>query len=92
MFFALDTTGHTITRYQWVLLPMPPAVIARVNLFGENEPSILAFTNRHGREIGDHPHDYEPSSFNALCNILTHVLLFEFITTDLLKMSGVATA
>ena len=31
-------------------------------------------------------------SFNASCNILTHVLLFEFITTDLLKMSGVATA
>ena len=31
MFFALDT-GHSITRHQWVLLPMPPAVIARVNL------------------------------------------------------------
>jgi hypothetical protein len=43
---------------------MPPAVIARVNLFGKNEPSILTFTNRHGREIGDHPQDYEP---NVLC-------------------------
>ena len=31
-------------------------------------------------------------SFNASYNILTHVLLFEFITTDLLKMSGMATA
>ena len=60
MFFALDT-GHTITRHQWVLLPMPPAVIARVNLFGKDEPSILTFTDRHGREIGDHPQDYEPS-------------------------------
>jgi hypothetical protein len=27
----------------------------------KNEPSILTFTNRHGREIGDHPQDYEPS-------------------------------
>ena len=34
LFFALDT-GHSITRHQWVLLPMPSAVIARVNLFGK---------------------------------------------------------
>ncbi len=51
MFFVLDT-GHTITRYQWVLLPMPPAVIAQVNVFGKNEPSILTFTDRHGWETG----------------------------------------
>jgi hypothetical protein len=60
MFLALDT-GHTINRYQWVLLPMPPTVIARVNLFGKNEPSILTFTNRHAQEISDHPQDFEPS-------------------------------
>ena len=60
MFLGLDT-GHTINRYHWVLLPMPPAVIARINLFGKNEPSILTFTDRHGWEIGDHPQDYEPS-------------------------------
>jgi hypothetical protein len=59
MFLALDT-GHTINRYQWVLLPMPPAVITRVNLLGKYEPSILTFTNWHGREIGDHPQDVEP--------------------------------
>jgi hypothetical protein len=40
---------------------MPPTVIARVNLFGKNEPSILTFTNWHGREIGDPPQDVEPS-------------------------------
>jgi hypothetical protein len=40
---------------------MPPTVIARVSLFGKNEPSILTFANRHGREIGDHPQDIEPS-------------------------------
>jgi len=54
MFFVLDT-GHTITRHQWVLLPMPPTVIARVNLFGKDEPSILTFTNRHdGRFVITH--------------------------------------
>jgi hypothetical protein len=31
IFLALDT-GHTIARYQWVVPPMPPAVIARVTL------------------------------------------------------------
>jgi hypothetical protein len=39
---------------------MPPAVIARVNLLGKVEPSILTFTDRHGREIGDYPRDPEP--------------------------------
>jgi len=60
MFFAVDT-GHSINQHQWVSLPMPPAVIARVNLFGKNEPSIFTFTDRHDHEIGDHPQDYEPS-------------------------------
>ncbi len=59
MFFALDT-GHTITRHQWAVLPMPPAVIARVNLLGKAEPSILTFTGRHCQEIGDYPQDPEP--------------------------------
>jgi len=56
VFLALDT-GHTITRHQWVELPMPPAVIARVNVLGKPEPSILTFTDGHGREIGDYPQD-----------------------------------
>ncbi len=59
IFLALDT-DHTITRHQWVVLPMPPAVIARVNLLGRAEPSILTFTDRHGREIGDYPREPEP--------------------------------
>ncbi len=57
--FALDT-GHTITWHQWVVLPMPPAVIARVSLLGRVVPSILTFTDRHGREIGDYPREPEP--------------------------------
>ncbi len=59
MFLALDT-GHTITQHQWVLHPMSPAVIARVNLLDKVEPSILTFTDWHGWEIGDHPQDLEP--------------------------------
>ncbi len=58
-FLALYT-GHTITWHQWVVLPMPPAVIVRVNLLGKAEPSILTFTDRHGLEIGDDPRDPEP--------------------------------
>jgi hypothetical protein len=57
IFLALDT-GHTIVRHQWVVLPMPPAVIARVTLIGKAEPSILTFTDRRGCEIGDHPQDF----------------------------------
>jgi hypothetical protein len=58
--FLASDTGHTITQHQWVVLPMPPAVIARVNLLGKAEPSIFTFTDRHGREIGDYPRDPEP--------------------------------
>jgi hypothetical protein len=54
IFLALDT-GHTITWHQWVVLLMPPAVIARVNLLGKAEPSILTFNDRHGHKIGDCP-------------------------------------
>ncbi len=31
-----------------------------MNLLGKAEPSILTFTDRHGREIGYHPRDPEP--------------------------------
>jgi hypothetical protein len=60
IFLALDT-GHTIVWRQWVVLPMPPAVIARVTLIGKVEPSILTFTNQQGHEIGDHPQDIDPA-------------------------------
>jgi hypothetical protein len=59
IFLALDT-GHTIIWHQWVVLPMPPAVIARLNLLGRVEPSVLTFTDWHGREIGDFPREPEP--------------------------------
>jgi hypothetical protein len=59
LFLALDS-GQTIVRHQWVVLPVPPAVIDRVNVLGINEPSILTFTNRHGQDIGDLAQDFEP--------------------------------
>jgi hypothetical protein len=59
LFLALDS-GQTIVRHQWVVLPVPPAVIDRVDLLGKNEPSILTFTNRHGQVIGDLAQDFEP--------------------------------
>jgi hypothetical protein len=40
---------------------MPPTVIACVYLLGNVESSILTFTNRRGREIGDNPQDFESS-------------------------------
>ena len=42
-----------------MVLPIPPAVIARVNLLGKAEPSIFTLTDRHGREIGDYAKDPE---------------------------------
>ncbi len=60
IFFVLDT-GHTIVWHQWVVLPMPPAVIARVTLMGKAEPSILTFTNWQAHEISDHPQDFDPA-------------------------------
>jgi hypothetical protein len=57
-FMALDT-GAKITRFQWTELPMPKAVIERVNQIGKDKPSILTFTNRHGDEIGDTTQDFD---------------------------------
>jgi hypothetical protein len=92
IFLALDT-GHTITWHQWVVvIPMPPAVIARVNLLGKAEPSILTFTDRHGREIGDYPRDPEPvEEDDAL--IVDHFddVLPEVGTQDDTEIPGVVT-
>jgi hypothetical protein len=51
-FLALDT-GNLIVRNCWKELPMPSAVIDRVNVLGHAKRSMLVFTDRHGRVIGD---------------------------------------
>ena len=52
-FLALDT-GKIIVRNRWKELPMPAAVIDRVNVLGRAERSLLVFTDRQGRAIGDY--------------------------------------
>ena len=52
MFLALDT-GKKIGRYSWDVIPMPDLVIDRVNTLGSDQPSLLTFTDRHGRLLGD---------------------------------------
>jgi hypothetical protein len=52
LFLALDS-GQTIVGHQWVVFPVPPAVIDCVNVLRINEPSTLTFTNWHGQDIGD---------------------------------------
>jgi hypothetical protein len=80
VFLALDT-GHTITRHQWVVLLMPPAVIARVNLLGRAEPSILTFTDWHGREIGDYPRELEPVEDDD-ATVMDYGLVWATLETD----------
>ena len=52
-FLALDT-GKLIVRNRWKELPMPSAVINRVNVLGRTERSMLVFTDRLGRVIGNY--------------------------------------
>jgi hypothetical protein len=52
-FLTLDT-GKMIVRNCWKELPMPLAVIDRVNLLGHAKRSLLVFTDCHGRVIGDY--------------------------------------
>jgi len=52
-FLALDS-GKMIVRNRWKELPMPTAVIDRVNVLGWAERSLLVFTDCQGRVIGDY--------------------------------------
>jgi hypothetical protein len=52
-FLALDT-GKMIVRNRWKDLPMPLAVINRVNVLGCAERSLLVFTDRLGHAVGDY--------------------------------------
>jgi hypothetical protein len=52
-FLALDT-GKMIVRNRWKELPMPTAVIDHVNVLGRTKRSLLVFTDRQERIIGDY--------------------------------------
>jgi hypothetical protein len=51
-FMALNTRNK-IVRCSSDVIPMPDAVIARVNALGSDQPRQMTFTDRHGRLIGD---------------------------------------
>jgi hypothetical protein len=51
-FMALNS-GKKILRRSWDMIPMPDAVINRVNELGKDQPRLMTFTDRHGRLIGD---------------------------------------
>jgi hypothetical protein len=46
-------SGKKIVRQSWDVIPMPDVVINRVNELGRDQPSLMTFTDRHGRLIGD---------------------------------------
>ena len=52
--YHAKNTGKMIVRNCWKELPMPTAVIDRVNVLGRAERSLLVFTDRQGRAIGDY--------------------------------------
>jgi hypothetical protein len=52
-FLTLDT-GKLVVRNRWKEPPMTSDVIDRVNLLGRSERSLLVFTDRLGRAIGDY--------------------------------------
>jgi hypothetical protein len=52
-FLALDT-GKLIVRNCWKELPMPSAVINRVNVLGRAKRSMLVFTDQRGGAIGNY--------------------------------------
>ena len=52
IFMALDT-GVVIRRTHWTVHPLTDLVRKRVEELGSDEPRLLTWFDRHGREIGD---------------------------------------
>jgi hypothetical protein len=51
--FMSLATMKQIVRRSWDEIPMPTAVITRVNALGHDQPKQFVFTDRTGRLIGD---------------------------------------
>jgi hypothetical protein len=51
-FMALKT-GKKMVRRSWDVIPMTDLVIDKVNALGIDQPQQMAFTDRHGRLIGN---------------------------------------
>ena len=54
-YFLNLSTGDTIVRHRWTVLPMPQDVIDRISALGSTQrmPLTLTFADRHGRLIPD---------------------------------------
>jgi hypothetical protein len=46
-------SGKKIVWRSWDVIPLPDVVINRVNELGKDQQSLMTFTDRHGRPIGD---------------------------------------
>ena len=59
-------TGKKIHRRSWTQLPMPSEVVKRVEQLGrrENQPEIVVFTDKNGKEYQDDPKDFEEVNSN----------------------------
>ena len=58
------SSGARIVRYNWDVMPMPAAVITRVNAIGARQrmPTKITYSDRYGREIEDTLDDLEYES------------------------------
>ena len=56
LFLSLNT-NRIISRRSWTVLPMPQAVIDKVNSLAADQPSLITFTDRQGNEIGSEDDD-----------------------------------
>ncbi len=78
-----------------MMLPMPPAVIARVTLIRKAKPSTLTFTGQHGREIGDHQQNFDPvgddDDASAIKFILDVIPGVDYAPEDDAELPGVDT-
>ncbi len=52
LFLSLNT-GRVVSRRSWTVIPMPQAVIDRVNTMAKDQPQLLTFLDRNGEEITD---------------------------------------
>jgi hypothetical protein len=46
-------SGKKSVRRSWDVIPLPDALVNRINELGKDQPRLMTFTDRHGRLIGD---------------------------------------
>ncbi len=64
LFLSLNT-NPIIARRTWTVLPMPQAVIDRVNSLAADQPSLITFLDRQGNEIGESDAEITPPQISS---------------------------